>query len=319
MLHSVKQYNNRLGRINMIDFKEISQSGEDWELFTRDFLVTKGFYIESTPDRGPDGGKDLLITEELSGSLNRYRLRWLVSCKHFATSNRSVSETDEPNILERIKSFNADGFIGFYSTLPSSGLNNRLNQLRKENAIKDFKIFDHRFIEDELINIGYSNILQRYFPESYKTVKPLQLVFNEYIPINCEVCKKDLLQSLFVEEYQGNIIYVKDLNGGTNPETVVDIYCVCKGDCDNNLTAQLQENNKYSSWNDISDVVLPPEFIRFIFSIMNKIRDNEIIFTDEAFSKLKDFIMAISQKVVRSTTEEERKRFLDLLSIPPGM
>ena len=64
----------------------------------------------------------MLISEQLKGNLNKYRFQWLVSCKHFAKSGNSVKETDEPNILERLSSFNADGFIGFYSTLPSSGL-----------------------------------------------------------------------------------------------------------------------------------------------------------------------------------------------------
>jgi hypothetical protein len=32
----------------MLDFKEIS-SGEEWELFARDFLQQIGFYVESSP------------------------------------------------------------------------------------------------------------------------------------------------------------------------------------------------------------------------------------------------------------------------------
>ncbi len=40
----------------MIDFKEIP-TGEIWELFARDFLQERGFYIESMPDRGADAGR----------------------------------------------------------------------------------------------------------------------------------------------------------------------------------------------------------------------------------------------------------------------
>jgi hypothetical protein len=47
----------------MIDFKELGQSGEIWELFARDFFMELGFSVVSTPDRGPDGGKDLIISE----------------------------------------------------------------------------------------------------------------------------------------------------------------------------------------------------------------------------------------------------------------
>jgi len=134
------------------------------------------FFIESTPDRGPDGGKDLLISEDLQGTLNQYRFKWLVSCKHFATSNKSVSEKDELNIQERVDSFKADGFIGFYSTLPSSGLNKRLSDLKDNNKIKDYRVFDSKLIENYLVRMGFSKLLMRYLPNSYKKIKPMHLV-----------------------------------------------------------------------------------------------------------------------------------------------
>ena len=200
----------------MIDFKEISYTDDTWELFARDFLKVRGFYIESTPDRGPDAGKDIIVTEELTGNLNKYRFRWLVSCKHFATRGASVSETDEPNILERLSAFRTDGFIGFYSTLASSGLNSRLNALLKEEKIKDFTIFDHKAIENVLITVGYSHLLMRYFPESYKLVKPLHLVSDEYELLNCRYCGKDLLMALFESDYNANLNQVIKWDKNTN-------------------------------------------------------------------------------------------------------
>src|SRR5687768_8219253 len=98
------------------------------------------------------------MSEELSGILGRYRFKWLVSCKHNAVSGISVSETEEPNILERVESFAADGFIGFYSTVPSAGLNTRLNALRNNESIKDFRIFDHKLIESYLVSVGFSTL-----------------------------------------------------------------------------------------------------------------------------------------------------------------
>lgn len=95
-------------------------------------------------------------------------MRWLVSCKHFAHSGNSVKENDEQNILERVRSFSAEGFMGFYSTVPSSGLNTRLYQLRNEGQIKEYRIFDHKLIENYLITEGFSELMLRYFPESYK-------------------------------------------------------------------------------------------------------------------------------------------------------
>jgi hypothetical protein len=52
----------------MIDFKEISHKSDVWALFVRDYLIIKGFTIESHPDRGPDGGKDMLVMEQIPGN-----------------------------------------------------------------------------------------------------------------------------------------------------------------------------------------------------------------------------------------------------------
>ncbi|KKK63013.1 hypothetical protein LCGC14_2998580, partial [marine sediment metagenome] len=213
----------------MIDFNEIPYTNDTWELFGRDFLRERGFFIESPPDRGPDGGKDLLVTERLRGNLNRYNFRWLVSCKHFAKSANSVSEKDEPNILERVSSFKADGFIGFYSTLSSSGLNTRLRELRNNKNIKDYSIFDHKAIENLLVMAGYSHLLMRYFPNSYKATKPLHLIFEEYEPLFCRACGKDILMALFESAgHSANIVSAYKWDQEKNIYSIHDVYCCCK-------------------------------------------------------------------------------------------
>jgi hypothetical protein len=56
----------------IVDFKEIppanSSDGyqDQFELFARDFLENLGFLIIEQPDRGQDGGKDLLISEKVN-------------------------------------------------------------------------------------------------------------------------------------------------------------------------------------------------------------------------------------------------------------
>lgn len=289
----------------MIDFTEVSYDRDDWELFSRDFLQTIGLHIEVPPDRGADHGRDLLVTETISGEIANMRLRWLVSCKHFATSKRSVNESDEQNLLERIRGFNADGFIGFYSTVPSSGLNHRLEQLRKSKDIKDYKIFDHREIENRLVTAGYSSLLMRYFPNSYKHIKPIHLLCSEYIPLRCNYCDKDLLESLFTRKESGNIVFVNREEGRTSVTTKV--FCVCKGSCDEMLSKRYTKENSITAWLDISDLVIPTEFITKIFSAMNQIREGRV-YTDVAYEELQDIFIAVAQKVLRAMTEEEWKR-----------
>lgn len=110
--------------MSIIDFKEIppANSGngdqDSFELFARDFVVEiLGLKIISQPNRGADGGKDFLAEEIQSGTISETHIRWLVSCKHFAHSGKSVSDSDEQNILDRVHQHMADGFIGFYSTI----------------------------------------------------------------------------------------------------------------------------------------------------------------------------------------------------------
>lgn len=66
----------------MIDFKEIG-SPEVWELFARDYLVELGFVVEVPPGRGADQGRDLVVSEQLTGKLRTEKFAWLVSCKFF--------------------------------------------------------------------------------------------------------------------------------------------------------------------------------------------------------------------------------------------
>lgn len=300
----------------MIDFKEIPHTDDTWELFARDFLYERGFFIESPPDRGPDGGKDLLVTERLRGNLNRYHFRWLVSCKHFAKAGNAVSEKDEPNILERVSSFSADGFIGFYSTLPSSGLNSRLRALRDEKKLKDYAVFDHRAIENLLVTVGYSHLLMRYFPNSYIVIKPLHLISDEYQPLPCKVCGKDLLSGMFESNHSANIIQVYRWDTEKKISYIEDVYCCCKGECDRRLEVSVHAKHLLSGWEDLSDLVIPINFLRYVLAAMNRIRAGHDIYTDQAYEKEKDVLMALAQKVLRATTERERERFKELMSLP---
>jgi hypothetical protein len=303
----------------MIDFKEIPHSNNDtWEQFARDFLEGLGFFIESPPDRGPDGGKDMLITEEVVGKLHRYRFRWLVSCKHFAHSGSAVNENDhEKNILERVKGFRADGFIGFYSTLPSSGLNLRLTQLKNNDEIRDYRIFDGRIIENHLLTKGYSQLPYRYFPASHKAIRPLHNVIDEYVELKCDACGRDLLAALYEDDSWAVVaqvpMYEKD------ECHILHIYFACKGQCDKQL-----ENSCYAryrqvtNWEDLSDIASPNQYLQRILSMINQIASGKYFYSEAALAKEKKLIIALAQKIFREVSESERARLRELLAFGLG-
>jgi len=156
----------------MIDFKEIAQANtggghqDQFELFARDFLEAIGYRIDRHPDRGADGKKDLIVSETRTGIGGETTIKWLVSCKHYAHSGKSVSDTDEPDILDRVNAHDCNGFIGVYSTIPSSSLSNKLEGLK--DKIPSI-IYDRGRVEQLIIdNSLNSRLLVRYFPNSFE-------------------------------------------------------------------------------------------------------------------------------------------------------
>lgn len=290
----------------MIDYTEMDSNGELWELFARDFLEKLGFNIESSPDRGADGGKDLLVIENIKGKVHKSSFRWLVSCKHHAISKKAVSEKDEINIRERVESFKADGFIGFYSTLPSSGLNSRLIKLKENNNIKDFKIFDSKLIENYLVSWGDSKLLLRYFPKSYKKIKPKHLIFNEYFPLECSHCKKDLIENHCEGNNIGNLCYVM-----TSDNNIIDVYFACYGNCDKHLEDYYFEKyGAITKTDNISDLIIPALYIQWVIDRFNELELKDVHYTKEAFDKIKKITIALSQIVMREMTEQDRETMI---------
>lgn len=164
----------------------LGMNADEWEFFALDFLNSLGYIITRYPSRGQDGGRDGLVS--FNGKT------YLVSCKHFAHSDKAVGLSDEPSILDRLAQHNAQGFIGVYSTLLSSGLDERLRQL----SIAGYECiyFDANSISNHLPNIS-SQILQKYgMPKGISY--PLHVDASQYIALNCLGCGSDILQDKMI-------------------------------------------------------------------------------------------------------------------------
>ena len=156
--------------MNMLNFKDIPLANtgdgnqDTWELFSRDFLILRGYKIVEEPSRGPDGGIDIAVAESRPGIDGETIVRYLVSCKHNAHSGKAVSDSIENNITDRLKRHDCSGFIGFYSTLPSTALANALKNLGVEHTF-----YDYKKIEMFLMKIaGGFDLVKRYFPSYSK-------------------------------------------------------------------------------------------------------------------------------------------------------
>lgn len=299
----------------ILDFKEIAQANvanglqDTYEMFARDFFILLGFQIKEGPDRGQDGGRDLIITEKREGIMGSTEIDWLVSCKHKAHSGSSVLNNDEIDIKGRVETLGAKGFIGFYSTIISSPLGRTLDGLKR---FFDVKVFDRELIENFLLENPKGKILaKRYFPVSYakweeEHPKPAN-IFSEYEPLSCHNCGRDLLP-------QGDGIVVFKEN--PKDDTYVAFIWCCKGECDRVL------KNKYramgyadAGWEDIADILIPGKYLSWNMAIMNRLYEGIDKYNEETFKSIKQFILRASQMVVRSQNEEQIRRLMTLASI----
>ncbi len=158
-----------------------NMSDEEWEHFAVEVLKCAGFQILSLPAYGTDGGKDFIVSYN--------SVRYIVSCKHYICSGNHVGQDDEKNISDRLLQFNAKGFIGFYSTGITSGLQNRLNAICK-NGDYEYCVFDVPIIIQIMQSMD-TKILQAFglYPHKYY----MNVREDEYKPLKCMICGEDCL------------------------------------------------------------------------------------------------------------------------------
>lgn len=303
----------------ILDFKEIPKAHEanglqdTFELFSRDFLSFMGYKIITDPDRGADGGVDLIVEEKRTGVGGETNIKWLISCKHKIFSGKSVSPTDDANIRDRVEANKCQGFVGFYSTLASSGLSKNLEGMKDKF---EYQIFDKEKIEGQLL---YSSeglkIAERYFPisiQEWKKPKPIK-IFNSETSIKCENCKKELLEM----DTKGIIVIWQDYTrkkeeGKTFYEK---IYPCCKGYCDRKLKMKFKQVGWLDSWKGISDIIIPTGYLKLFISFTNGIHGGKQ-YSDEAYIEMRYLMLNIFPYISRELTTKEKQRLDDLLMIP---
>lgn len=161
-----------MARLNFCEIAPASGKSVDldqFEKFSKLFLESVvGGKITKGPTRGADGGIDIRLEVQEKG----VTVRKLISCKHYAHSKNSVGNSEEIDIRDRLESFGCTVFVGFYSTIASSGLEQKLERLRDETGIH-FELFNSEDIENLLLkNLAGFRIAKRFFPKSIQNVWP---------------------------------------------------------------------------------------------------------------------------------------------------
>src|SRR5574344_548684 len=159
----------------MLDFKEITD-GTQFEIFIRELLIASGLraYWSGV---GPDDGRDLICIEPQNGFFEDSSKKWLISCKHNATSNKSVGIDEIGSITDLCKQHGTDGYILACSTQPSSTVITRLENIAKNENIT-VTYLDAVKIELMLSTPKLWKIAQKFMPISSEA-KKLNVVETE--------------------------------------------------------------------------------------------------------------------------------------------
>jgi hypothetical protein len=304
-----------------INFKEISlptvgADRDQFEMFARDFLELRGFKIITGPDRGADGGRDLVVEETRTGITGETKIRWLVSCKHKAHGGSSVAPADESDIHDRVRTHNCNGFMGFYSTLPSSGLAAKLNapDLRFE-----VQILDSAKIESQLLDSPAGlTLARRYFPVSaaaWSREHPIPAkIFHDEPELFCANCQKDLLRPA----PSGIVVEWSSFDPDGSAKGIEAVYWCCKGGCDQALARRHSRAEWIDGWEDIPDLVAPIAYLRWFLTVINEIHSGKK-YSAKAMADMKKLLINLFPSIAREMTGAEKERIMRLRMIPSAL
>lgn len=175
----------------MLDFKELSEDGNDFELLVREILYNRGLEVYWS-GKGADGGKDLLCIETNNSNFRNTSKRWLIQCKHKAHSGNAVGRSDLDNIVDSCAEHGTTGYLLVCSTYPSSGVVKRMEEIQNNNKITT-QFWDYRTLEKEILKPHNWGIANMFFPNS--------MLKSGWMINSVQPC-------LWYANFQGNVFYI---------------------------------------------------------------------------------------------------------------
>ncbi|MCL7944787.1 restriction endonuclease [Marinobacter sp. ATCH36] len=186
----------------MIDFSELPSNGTKFEQLVRELFIRSGFEVHWT-GVGPDAGRDLVVTEKAEGHLAPFNRKWLVSCKHYANSGKSVGLQDVADVTDACAAVDAQGFLLACSTQPSSTVVRRLEEINGNGRVLT-KYLDGVEIEKRLNTPSTFPLISLFFPKSAENFK--WKIYNTHTP------------SFWAANYKDYFLYLGSRTANTFPE-----------------------------------------------------------------------------------------------------
>lgn len=155
----------------MIDYTELPKDGTAFEQFVREICLIANLHPQWT-GKGPDGGRDLLLTEEANGPIAGFTRKWLVQCKHKAHSGKSVGRSELVGIVDDTAQAGATGYLLACSTQPSSGLATKLKEISADGSNRlATQVWDGIELERRLYEPRYFSLGHLFFPKSFSSTQ----------------------------------------------------------------------------------------------------------------------------------------------------
>lgn len=157
-----------------IDFSDLNS--EQFEELCGDLFKAMGFNdpLPERSGRGPDLGRDLIVTEHRASGIlgSPRRFRWLVECKNFAISDKSVQPQDIGSITDKLVLHNVDGYLLVTSTVPSTTVENIIRAIdNTEHLSFEATYWAKPRLIDEILK--HRSVYEKYFQSL--TTEPVRI------------------------------------------------------------------------------------------------------------------------------------------------
>lgn len=153
-----------------IDFTELGGDvpGERLEELTFALTERMGLNPEWS-GRGADGGRDIILQQEHRLPL-KATVRWIVSCKDYAASKHSVSESDIPSVRDKLDQFTAQGYLLVTTTTASTGAKNLLDGIAdRRTGFTD--VWNGARLRELLLRPDNDHLLLQFLPASHARIR----------------------------------------------------------------------------------------------------------------------------------------------------
>lgn len=157
-----------------LDFNEIKDDKQFEDLVVAYFEDLKNekahniTNVEVKPSgTGTDGGRDILVTFQLSDSVSTFYRRWVVQCK-FHNANISTDKIADINIPTLLYSYKASGYLLVCKQKPTSKLTDLFERLEENCREKNkYIVWSGEQLKRLILVKSKQSILQQFFPAYY--------------------------------------------------------------------------------------------------------------------------------------------------------